>query len=97
MDRIATSGFWQGMPEYTDEEVELVAEFSDAQVRGENPDPEVYLARCPKYADRLRPLLETSTVLGHEFGRIKEEYPGLRAWHLIGLPARVQERGDLPR
>jgi hypothetical protein len=96
MDEIATEGFWKGMPAYTDAEVDLVCEFDEAVLRGENPDVEEWLARLPEYSDRLRPLLETSQWLTDEFKRMKEKYPGLRAWHFIGLPARVGEKVGPP-
>jgi hypothetical protein len=90
VEKIATEGFWKGMPEYTDEEVELAAEFDAAVMRGENPDVEAYLARLPQHRDRLRPILEMTYWLKGEFERIKREYPGFRAWHLIGLPAKCR-------
>ncbi len=89
MDEIARDGFWKGLPEFTDEEVDLAAEFDEAMLRGEEPDMEAFLARLPQYEKRLRPVLEASVWLGQEFRRIKQTYPGLRAWHLIGLPAKV--------
>ncbi len=88
MEKIATEGFWKGMPEYTDAEVELAAEFDAAVQRGEKPDTEAYLARLPEHGNRLRPILEMSYWLKDQFDRIKREYPGFRAWHLIGLPAK---------
>ena len=90
MDEIATEGFWKGMPAYTDEEVDLVVEHDEAVMRGENPDKEAYLARLPQYEHRLRPLLEGTRWMDDECKRIKREYPGLRAWHLIGLPAKCR-------
>jgi hypothetical protein len=90
MDEIATEGFWKGMPEYTEEEVELFAAYDEALMRGEEPDMEAFLARLPRYAHRLRPILETTRWLRSELQRIKETYPGLRAWHLIGLPAKCR-------
>lgn len=90
MDDIATDGFWKGMPEYTDEEVDLVVEFCEAGQRGEQPDVEEYLARCRRHADRLRPLLEAESRLDGAFTRIKEKYPGLSARRLLGLPASLR-------
>ncbi len=89
MDGIATEGFWKGMPEYTEAEIDLMCEFDEALLRGENPDIGAWAARLPEYAHRVRPLLEVSVWLTGEFKRLKQEYPGLRAWHLIGLPAKV--------
>ena len=90
MQQPADDGFWKGMPEYTPDEVDLVAEFSDAYVAGKNPDKEAFLARCPEHAERLRPLLETAEGLAAEFDSIRQKYPGFYAWHLIGLPARCR-------
>ena len=90
MDEIAAEGFWKGMPEYTDEEVDLVAEYDEAVMQGGDPDMEAYLARLPQYEHRLRPLLEATHWLDDTFARIKRDYPGLRAWHLIGLPAKCR-------
>ncbi len=78
------------MPEYTDAEVDLVAEYDEAVMRGEKPDMEAFLARLPQYEYRLRPLLDATHWLDDEFERIKRDYPGLRAWHLIGLPAKCR-------
>lgn len=91
MDDVATDGFWKGMPEYTDEEVDLVVEFSEAMQRGEQPDIEEYLARCPARAARLRPLLEAEAGLDGAFRRIKDKYPGLDARCLLGLPASLRQ------
>jgi hypothetical protein len=90
MDDIATSGFWKGMPEYTEAEVDLVVEFCEARQRGEDPDPEEYLARCPEHRDRLAALLEGEQVIAGHFKRVKDKYPGLCPRRFLGLPASLR-------
>jgi len=90
MDVLATDGFWKGMPEYTEAEVDLVVEFCEARQRGEEPDLEEYLARCPEHKERLRRLLEAEPGLDHHFTRIKEKYPSLCPRRFLGLPASLR-------
>jgi hypothetical protein len=70
-------------PEYSDEEIEAVSEFTTALVRGERPVPEAYLARRPELAERLAPLFETAQWLEAEFREFRHKYPEVRAWHLL--------------
>jgi hypothetical protein len=76
--------------EPTEEELEALSEFSDALVTDERPDIEAWLARFPHLAGRLRPLYETAVWLKDGFDELKRKYPGLHAWHLLGLPAKVR-------
>ena len=77
----------EGIPDLSDEELDAWAEFTEAQVRGEHPDIEAYLARRPHLAERIRPSLEAAEWLQAEFDAVRRKYPGFRAWHLLLPPA----------
>ena len=76
-------------PELTDAELDAWAEFTEAQARGEEPKVEEFLARKPGMADRLRPSLEAAVWLHAEFAALRRKYPGIRARHLLRIPART--------
>ena len=61
--------------EFTDAELDVFGEFSEAARDGKNPDVEVYLGRIPESADKLRPILETTVKLCAEIRKLKAEFP----------------------
>jgi hypothetical protein len=71
-------------------ELGVLAEFSNALMSGQQPDLKLYAARSPEPSGRLARLMETAIWLKSEFDDLKRRYPGLRAWHLIGLPAKLR-------
>jgi len=70
--------------DYSDEELEAFAEFTTAQVKGENPSIEAHLAKYPQYAESLRPVLETAVWFDGEVRKLKEKFPDFSVWRLLG-------------
>ena len=69
--------------DYTDDELAVFGDFSDAQRDGKNPNIEEYLRRVPESADRLRPMLETVVRLCVEVERLRTEHPGVDLARLL--------------
>ena len=84
-DRKATSE-----QDYTDAELDVFGEFSEAVRDGKNPDIEEYLRRVPKSANKLRPTLETVVRLCAEVEKLRAEYPDVDL-------ARLLDPGRRPR
>jgi hypothetical protein len=61
-------------PEFTDAELDLYGEFSEAARDGKKPDIEEYLRRIPESADKLRPDLEAVVMLCAVIRKLKAEY-----------------------
>ena len=70
-------------PGYTDAELEVFGDFSEAQRDGKNPVIEEYLRRVPGSADRLRPTLETVVRLCGEVEKLRAEHPGVDLARLL--------------
>lgn len=68
---------------YSDAELEVLGDFSDAQRDGKNPDIEEYLRRVPESADRLRPMFETVVRLCAEIEKLRAEHPGVDLARLL--------------
>jgi hypothetical protein len=67
-----------GLPEdleFTDGELDMLADYTDALQARKNPDMEEYLKRCPGSEARMRPILETSLLLERELNRYRSKYP----------------------
>lgn len=60
--------------EFTDAELDLYGEFSEAVRDGKNPDIEEYLRRLPESADKLRPDLEAVVVVSAEIKKLAAVY-----------------------
>jgi uncharacterized Fe-S cluster-containing protein len=69
--------------DYTDEELAVFGDFSEAQRDGKNPDIEEFLRRVPESADRLRAILETVVRLCAEVEKLRIEYPGVDLARLL--------------
>ena len=67
-------------------ELRAFAEFSEAQVRGENPSIEETLARYPEHAEHLRPLLETAVDYQKDVDEFKRKYPDFSIWDFFRDP-----------
>jgi hypothetical protein len=76
------------VPDYTDEEIDVLDRFDEMVIADEHPDINQYLAIYPQHDARLRPSMEITVWVYESFQRMKRECPGLRAWHLIGLPVK---------
>ncbi|HTW91486.1 MAG TPA: hypothetical protein VMH22_07220 [bacterium] len=61
--------------DFTDAELDLFGDFTDAVQRRENPDIEEYLARCPESRDKMRTILEMALLLDREMNRFRGKYP----------------------
>ncbi len=70
--------------EYTDEELDAFAEFSEASVRGERPSVEAQLAKYPEYAGTLRPLLEAARRFDEQAAEFRRRWPDFTVWELFG-------------
>jgi hypothetical protein len=57
--------------------------FIQAERAGKNPDIEAFLARYPKYARNLRPVLEGMKLLSREYARFQREFPGVDVERLL--------------
>jgi hypothetical protein len=68
---------------YTDAELEVFGDFSDAQRDGKNPDIEAYLKRVPGSAKKLRPILETVVRVCTEIEKLRAEHPGVDLARLL--------------
>ena len=71
--------------EFTDAELDMLADFSDAGLARKNPDMEVYLKRCPESEDKMRPILETALMLNCEITQFKHKYPHVDLGKLLDL------------
>ncbi len=49
--------------DFTEAELDMFGDFTDAVRAGGNPDIEVYLRRCPGSEAKMRPILETAVRL----------------------------------
>jgi len=70
-------------PDYTEEELQVFGDFSEAQRDGKNPDIEEFLRRVPESAERLRPMLETVVRLCAEVEKLRAEHPGVDLARLL--------------
>jgi len=77
--------------EFTDAELDVFGEFSEAARDGKNPDIEEFLRRVPEQADRLRPDLETVVKLCAVVRRLKAAFPDEDPGRLI-VPGRRPKR-----
>jgi hypothetical protein len=78
--------------QFTDAELDMYAEFSDAGQAGKHPDIEEYLKRCPGSEAKMRPILETDAMLWREMTDFKRKYPHVDLGKLLDL-----KHGTCPR
>jgi len=79
-------------PEFTDAELDVFGEFSEAARDGKNPDIEEYLRRVPESAEELRPILETVVKLCDEIRKLKAEFPDVDLARLLDPGRRPRSR-----
>jgi hypothetical protein len=70
-------------PDFTDEELELFADFSDALRDGKKPDIEEYVKRLPGAGARLRRLLEDEVWARAQMAQLRAENPGVDLARLL--------------
>jgi hypothetical protein len=70
-------------PDFTDEELDVFADFSDALRDGKNPDIEEYVKRLPGAGTRLRRLLEDEVWARAQVARLRADYPGVDLARLL--------------
>jgi hypothetical protein len=63
------------VPESSDRELEVYAEFSEVARDGENPDIEEFLRRVPELAEKLRPDLEAVVKVCAVVRKLEAVYP----------------------
>lgn len=79
--------------EFTDEELDVYGEFSDALVTGKKPDIETFLQKHPKMAAKLRPVLEREVQFYGVIQKLKQKYPNTDVLGLLRRSvARRRER-----
>jgi hypothetical protein len=61
--------------DFTDAELDMFGDFTEAVQRGENPDMEEYLRRCPGSEAKMRPILEMALLLDREVTQYHRKYP----------------------
>ena len=61
--------------DFTDAEIDLFGDFTEAVQAGKNPNLEEYLKRCPGAEARMRPILETALMLDREIAQFRRKYP----------------------
>ena len=71
--------------EFTDAELDMFGDYTDALLGQEKPDMEAYLARCPGSEAKMRPILETALVLDREITQFRRKYPHVDLDKLFGL------------
>jgi hypothetical protein len=71
--------------EFTDAELDMFGDFTDAVQARENPDMEEYLARCPGSVAKMRPILETSLMLDREITQFRRKCPHVDLGRLLDL------------
>ncbi len=79
-------------PEFTDAELDLYGEFSEAARDGKNPDIEEYLRRIPASADKLRPDLEAVVKVCAAIRKLKAAYPNVDLAELLDPGRRPKRR-----
>jgi len=80
------------VPDFTEEELAVYGDFSDALRDGKRPDIEEYLERAPEAGARLRRLLETEKRLYAELARVRTEHPGVDLARLLEPDWRSQRK-----
>ena len=78
--------------EFTDAELDVFGDFTDAVQARKNPDMEKYLARCPGSEARMRPILETSLLLSREVTQFRRKYPHVDLGKLLDLKHKTGTR-----
>jgi hypothetical protein len=78
--------------EFTDAELDMLADFSDAGLAGKEPDIEEYLRRCPGSEARMRPLLEIDVMLRREITEFRREYPHVDLGKLLDLKHKTKPK-----
>lgn len=74
--------------DFTDAELDVSSDFTDALLAQRNPDMEEYLARCPGSEAKMRPILETAQLLDREITQFRRKHPHVDMDKLLGLKHR---------
>jgi hypothetical protein len=69
--------------DFTDEELDVFADFSDALREGKKPDIAEFLKRAPGASARLKSLLEAEARVCAEVERLRADYPGVDLARLL--------------
>jgi hypothetical protein len=78
--------------EFTDAELDMFGDYTDALLAQKNPDMVEYLARCPGSEAKLRPILETSQLLDREITQFRRKYPHVDLGKLLDLKHKTGKR-----
>jgi hypothetical protein len=76
--------------DFTDAELDMLADFTDAVQAGGKPDIEEYLKRCPGSEAKMRPILATALRLDREITQFRREHPDIDLARLLDLKHRPQ-------
>jgi len=71
--------------QFTDAELDMFGDYSDALLARKNPDMEEYLKRCPGSEARMRPILETALMLNREITEFRRKFPNVDLGKLLDL------------
>ena len=69
--------------DFTEDELVVYGDFTDALRDGRHPGIEEYLERVPGAGARLRRLLETEVRLFAELAKLRADYPGVDLARLL--------------
>ena len=61
--------------DFTDAELDLFGDFTEAVQRCEHPDMEKYLACCPGSEAKMRPILEMALLMDSAVTQYRRKYP----------------------
>jgi hypothetical protein len=84
----------QAEPEtdFTDAELDVFGEFSDAVLAGKNPSIDEYMKQVPGAEPRLRKLLEADLWLHGEVAKLRTRYPGVDLARLLAPDSKRHRR-----
>jgi len=80
------------VPEKNDRELDVFAEFAEAERDGKNPDIEEYLGRVPESAARLRPSLQAVVEVGALIRKLEAVYSAEELARLLDPSRRPKRR-----
>jgi len=71
--------------DFTDAELNMFGDFTEAVQAGKTPDIKECLARCPGAEAKMRPILEMALVMDREVTQFRRKYPHVDLRRLLEL------------
>jgi hypothetical protein len=78
--------------DFTDAEIDMFGDFTEAAQRCEHPDMETYLARCPGSEAKMRPILEMALLMDSAVTQYRRKYPHVDLRRLAGLRRQFRHK-----